>query len=122
MKIAIVGSRGFPSAYQQIYQWFRSRYARELPIGNTQLDTIVSGGARGPDSYAERLAELWGIRTEIYPADWEQYGSRAGIIRNRQIVEAADKVVAFWDGESKGTKNTITLALQLKKNLQVIFP
>lgn len=122
MKIAIVGSREFPDAQQAVEGWFADRYGGEYPDQLTDLDTIVSGGAKGIDTIAVQVADNWGIKSEIYPADWKQYGKSAGIIRNKQIVEAADKVMAFWDGESKGTKNTIYVALQLKKNLEVIFP
>jgi hypothetical protein len=86
------------------------------------VDTIISGGAKGVDTQAIVLAQHWGIDWKVYPADWEQYGKAAGMIRNRQVVEAADRVVAFWDGESKGTFGTIKLALAEKKNLEVIFP
>jgi hypothetical protein len=51
-----------------------------------------------------------GLCTEVYPADWNQFGKSAGYIRNRAIIEAVDGVVAFWDGQSRGTAHAIQLA------------
>jgi hypothetical protein len=31
-------------------------------------------------------------------------------MRNQQMVDQCDKVVAFWDGQSRGTKHTVDLA------------
>jgi hypothetical protein len=72
--------------------------------------TIVSGGARGVDSVAEQQAKKRGLPVEIYRAEWERFGKSAGFRRNRDIVTNADMVVAFWDGRSRGTENTINLA------------
>jgi predicted Rossmann fold nucleotide-binding protein DprA/Smf involved in DNA uptake len=109
MKVAIVGSRAYPNLSKV------RAYIQSLP-----LDTIiVSGGARGVDKCAEKVAESIGLQTEIYPADWHKYGKAAGMKRNQQIVEASDRVVAFWDGESKGTKNTIDTAKKLGKEVTV---
>ena len=47
----------------------------------------------------------------VFPADWDKYGKRAGYLRNVQMAEYADALLAFWDGESRGTKNMIDEAL-----------
>ena len=44
------------------------------------------------------------------PADWQRYGRGAGPIRNKQIVESADLVIAFWDGKSNGTRSALAHA------------
>jgi hypothetical protein len=72
---------------------------------------IVSGGARGADQLGEKLAKVWGYDLTVKPADWKKYGRGAGIIRNAEMAEYADVLVAFWDGKSRGTKNMITTAL-----------
>ena len=41
------------------------------------------------------------------PADWDKYGKSAGFIRNKEMVDIADAAIIFWDGDSKGTKDTI---------------
>lgn len=95
-----MGSRDFPNLDQV------REYVRSLP-----RDTIiVSGGARGVDTAAEYEANVQAMQTMIFPADWERLGKRAGFERNKSIIAYADEVVAFWDGESKGTFHSIELA------------
>lgn len=71
---------------------------------------IISGTARGADS----LGELWAHKQEIpcerYPADWKRFGKAAGLRRNEQMADAAEALIALWDGESRGTKHMITTA------------
>lgn len=115
--VAIVGSRDFPrlSAVDYRVQMLADQYGRKQLI-------IISGGARGVDRRAIVAAEQHGVRTEEYEADWTRLGRPAGYVRNQRLVEMADRVIAFWDGESKGTKHTIDLALRLRKSLEVHFP
>ena len=101
MKVAIVGSRNF-SDLSKVKQ-----YVGTLPPNSV----IVSGGARGPDKAAELAALELGMEIEIYLPDWEAYGKSAGMVRNQQIVDHADMLVAFWDGKSRGTRNSIQRAL-----------
>lgn len=82
---------------------------------------VVSGGASGVDSWAEVYAKQRGLQTEIYPAMWSTYGKSAGFRRNADIVNAADQVVAFWDGESKGTAHTIKLARERGKSVTIFY-
>ena len=100
MKVAIVGSRDYPDP-----EAVRT-YVRSLPKDTT----VISGGARGVDSWAVEEAIKAGLETEVFPADWKLYGKSAGYRRNSQIVAAADKVIAFWDGKSRGTKHSMDLA------------
>lgn len=71
---------------------------------------IVSGHASGADALGERYAQERGLECEQYPADWEAYGRAAGPIRNAEMAEVADALIAFWDGASRGTKNMIDTA------------
>jgi hypothetical protein len=101
MKIAIVGSRTY-SDLKAVRDFVLS-----LPGGST----VVTGGAKGVDTVAELAAlERADLDVEIYPAEWKRYGKSAGYRRNFDIVRAADEVVAFWDGTSRGTAHTIRLA------------
>jgi len=112
MKIAIVGSRHYNNldvVADYIRTWFKPD------------DTLLSGGAFGVDAIAELIAKDCQLTTQIFKPNWDKYGKSAGAIRNQQIVEAADKVVAFWDGQSKGTKITIDLTKKAGKPLEVIF-
>lgn len=71
---------------------------------------IVSGHATGADSLGERYAQERGLECEQYPADWKTHGRAAGPIRNAQMAEVADALIAFWNGQSRGTANMINLA------------
>lgn len=103
-KIAIIGSRDFDD-----YELLKIKLK---PFSPTQ---IISGGAKGADALAERYAIDKDIELIIYKADWKKYGRGAGIVRNRQIVEHCDEVLAFWDGQSRGTKSSIDYAKKLNK-------
>ncbi len=81
------------------------------------IQTVVSGGAKGVDALGERYAEEMNINLKIFHADWETHGRAAGPIRNRKMAENADAVIAIWDGKSRGTKNMIETAQ--KKGLLV---
>lgn len=107
--VAVVGSRGF-----QDLDMVRE-YVRGLPLGVE----VVSGGARGVDTVAEETALACGLHMKSFPAEWGKHGGAAGYIRNHDIVKRADRVVAFWDGESKGTKSTIEIAMKAQKPLDI---
>jgi hypothetical protein len=64
---------------------------------------IIHGGARGADTLAGLFAKMFGLKTEVYPADWETHGKAAGYIRNKKMLDEGkpDFVVAFPGG--KGT-------------------
>ncbi len=111
MKIAIVGSRDFKPLDRV------RDYVKALPAGSI----VISGGARGVDSAAEEAAKEAHLTTFIFPADWNQFGKRAGYLRNIDIVNAADKVVAFWDRTSRGTKHSMDLAVKAGKPLEVVY-
>lgn len=102
MKLIIAGSRNFSD-----WQYFIDHFCK-LPewLLNT-FNEVISGGAKGVDSLGERLAQSCGIKLTRFPADWEKYGKKAGMIRNAQMAEYADGLIAFWDGKSPGTNNMI---------------
>lgn len=108
-KVAIVGSRSF-SDWEMIKDYVYSLDGD---------DVVVSGGAKGVDQWAEIYAQERGLDTLIFPADWSSFGKKAGIIRNRDIVKACDRLVAFWDGKSTGTQHSIELARTAGKHVLV---
>ncbi len=71
---------------------------------------IISGGASGADAHGEHYAVSHGISFEVYRADWKKYGLRAAPIRNAEMANVAEALVAIWDNESAGTANMITVA------------
>ena len=106
MKIAVVGSRGVTISDIGKY------------IGN--VDEVISGGAVGVDSCAADFAREKGIRLTVFLPQYDLYGRAAPIVRNKQIVDYADKVIAFWDGSSKGTLSVIKYAQSRGKECEII--
>jgi glycerophosphoryl diester phosphodiesterase len=80
--------------------------------------TIVSGTANGADKLGEKFANFMGYEIKQFPANWDEFGKRAGYLRNKEMAEYADALIVFWDGKSKGTKHMIDLAKE--KNLKVV--
>ena len=101
MKLAIVGSRKFHNY----------RYLENLlePIKES-IEWIISGGAKGVDTLAERYARKHNIPFLLFPANWDRYGKRAGLMRNQQIVDEADHMIAIPTSTSKGTRDSIRRA------------
>jgi NADPH:quinone reductase-like Zn-dependent oxidoreductase len=99
VNLAIIGSRNYPDLD------LVEGYVRLLP----RDWTIVSGGARGVDSRAVQTAKDLGMNTKVFLPDWS-LGRRAALLRNDQIVEASNRVTAFWDGSSTGTAYTMQKA------------
>lgn len=83
------------------------------------IDEIVCGEARGADSLGKRWAIENGIPVISFPAEWDIYGKSAGIRRNSSMGSYADYVIAFWDGESRGTKHMIHYMEQNDKHGEV---
>ena len=81
---------------------------------------VVSGAAKGADSLGEQYAREKGYTVERYPADWNTHGRAAGPIRNAQMANNADALIAFWDGQSKGTKSMINIAKTKGLGVRVI--
>ena len=81
---------------------------------------FISGGAIGADRFAKEYATMHDIPIiEIIP-DWESFGKAAGFIRNTEIITLSDEVIAFWDGVSKGTLDSINKAKKLNKPTYVV--
>lgn len=83
--------------------------------------SVVSGGGIGPDTWGEEWAELRGIPCWIVYPDWNKHGRAAGFIRNGDIMNASSRVIAFWDGSSKGTTDSLSKAKKLKIPRKVII-
>ncbi|MBQ2774191.1 MAG: hypothetical protein IJC95_03750 [Clostridia bacterium] len=107
MKIAVVGSR-------DIIVTDIGRYI-------SGHEEIVSGGAVGVDSCAAEYAEKNGIKLTVFLPCYKQYGRAAPIVRNKEIVDYADKIIAFWNGSSKGTLSVIQYAKKAGKPCEVVL-
>lgn len=108
MKIAIIGSRNIYITNLEDY----------LP---SKITEIISGGAKGVDTCAKEYAIKHNIKLTEFLPNYNQYGNNAPIIRNRLIVNEADKVLAIWDGLSRGTKYTIDYAKECGKVVDVVI-
>jgi hypothetical protein len=127
--LAVVGSRPTKASDRESFDLariridkVRRRVWRKLDRlhENIGIRLIVSGRAFGPDKYAEEWAIDRGVPTEIFLPDWNKHGKSAGFIRNADIVEACDRLLAFWDGRSKGTEHSINLARKKSRPRKVI--
>ncbi len=137
MKIAVVGSREFflipdDKNLKLIVDYAKTNFAHEILINEfSEGDILVSGGAKGADMFAEATIDDWNEKAYAYSKnpkkwekivfkpDWDRYGKKAGFLRNILIINEADKVIAFWDGTSKGTKHSIDLAIKQDKPLDI---
>jgi len=113
MRVIIAGSRSFKD-------WERLKKEVDLFIKNMSDVEIVSGGARGTDSYGEYYAASNDLRLHKFLPDWGNFGKRAGLVRNRLMAQFADACICFWDGKSRGTANMIKEANENNLELRII--
>jgi hypothetical protein len=102
-RVIVAGSRGFDD-YQTLSE------TCDFFLKKKKNVIIISGNAKGADKLGEQYAKERGLKLEVYPADWEKYGKSAGFIRNEEMGDIANALIAFWDGESHGTKHMIEYA------------
>ena len=110
-RFGVVGSRTFRN-YKQLCDYLDSVVRRG--------DSIVSGGAVGVDGMAQRYAKEHGLRILIIYPDYAHYGRGATFVRNKEIVEESDEIIAFYARgrfQEGGTKNTAEWASKLGKPL-----
>ena len=110
-RLAIVGSREFTD-YERFCLVVDGYHAFEA-------SEIVSGGARGTDTMAERYAFERNIPIKVHVAEWNVHGKSAGPIRNQKIVDDADEMIAFVNKHSIGTFDSIRRAT--KKGIPVVM-
>jgi len=101
MRVIIAGSR-------EIVNY--NTLLKAITDSGFEITTVVSGGARGVDRLGERYAREHNIPIIQYIPDWDKWGKPAGYIRNKEMADNADALIALWDGESKGTKHMIDIA------------
>jgi len=106
MKVAVIGSRTISNIDIE----------RFIPKGITLL---ITGGATGVDTIAEKYADRKKIKKQIIRPDYERYGKRAPLMRDKLIVENADIVIAIWDGNSGGTNYTVKYAERIGKPFEL---
>lgn len=117
--IAIVGSRGFPSRALVEKTLFDLR-KRAIKL-NRRLH-IISGGAKGVDTWAHEWCLENETQVTIIPAEWSLFGKKAGYLRNEEIWDLSIAGIAFWDGDSPGTQHSFQLAEKQGKKCKIIYP
>ena len=113
MKVVVAGSRTYRNkrrVFDELDQWMRAG----------KIEEVISGCAAGPDSDAIEWAEQNGVPVDKHPAEWDTYGKSAGFIRNAEMAAIGDILLAFWDGQSKGTKHMIDCMQRKKKQVYII--
>lgn len=111
MRVLVCGSRHF-NDYEKLKDVLAS-----LPISE-----LIHGDARGADRLGARYAKSNSIPCRSFPADWEQYGKRAGPIRNSQMLREGrpEMVVAFLAPGSRGTQNMIDQATKAGVPVKIV--
>lgn len=112
-RVIIAGGRDFNN-YEGLAQ-----VMDRLLANVTDEIQIVCGMARGVDRLGERYAKERGYSIRYFEADWDEHGRAAGYIRNEEMAKNADALVAFWDGQSKGTHHMIETAQRYKLDVRV---
>lgn len=115
MKVIIAGSR-------ELIEY--SLVQKAVDNSGFEIKEIVSGGAKGIDELGELFAKKNRLNLKKFPAKWTKYGNKAGMVRNREMAEYADALIAIWNMKSKGTSNMISEAksLGLKVYVYEVYP
>ena len=111
MKTIVAGSRGITD-YEIVH-----KAVYESPWVITE---IVSGGARGVDTLGEQVGAAFNIPVKVFPAAWDTHGRAAGPIRNQQMAEYSEALIAIWDGVSTGTWDMIKRAERMKLCVHIV--
>ncbi len=110
MKLAVIGTKKFTDLN------FLSLILNQIP----NIDMIISGGAAGTDTLAEKYAVQNKIEFLKFPPNYKKYGDKAKHVRDKLIIEEYDELIAFWDGECEGTKYTLDYAEQLGEKIKIV--
>lgn len=114
MKVAIVGSRDYPEAKKRVFARLRS-LRDDFP---EDAPHVISGGETGVDKAAIQAARMMGLDYTVFNADWDGLGKK-DTTRNMLIVDAADRVIAFWDFKCVSTADIVVRALADGKHTEV---
>lgn len=84
------------------------------------MTRFADGTKGGADYLAGEWAKKNGFEVYVYEANWKDFGKAAGPLRNSAMLNAdIDFVIAFWDGKSPGTRDTITKARAMRLPVHV---
>lgn len=112
MVVIIAGTRGFKDMEVLSMALLDSGW-------RNRVREIVSGAEpTGVDHLGEEFCRVVGLKLTRFPADWAAHGRAAGPIRNEEMgkyaAEKGGRLLAIWDGQSKGTASMLSVAKRLK--------
>lgn len=119
MKVIVAGSRNIIS--REIVFTILDDARNKLIKVKTPITEVVCGEAIGVDKLGSSWALSKSIPVKSFPANWNKFGKRAGPIRNQEMGEYADSLIAIWDGESSGTKHMIDVMKKMNKPHRVFI-
>ena len=102
MRVIVAGSRGYTNK-EYVYKVLDKVYQKRKDI------EIVTGLAKGPDTYGKEWAIENGVPYHEFPANWDKYGKQAGYLRNQEMAYFSDMLIAFHLN-SRGTAHMINIA------------
>ena len=120
MELLITGSRDIvenEANFARLQDEIQSRYPN--------VSILLHGGARGADQLAARFARQYGLAVQVIRPDYRNYPEKlAPLLRNTELVELADAVVAFYGpkGKTGGTWDTVKKALAKNIPVTELFP
>jgi len=121
-KVIIAGGRDF-NDYELLKEvcdhYLQNKGEVQIVSGKQKTTDPQSGEEYGADFLGEKYAKEKGYSIEEFPADWNKHHRAAGPIRNRQMAEYSDALIAFHDGKSKGTANMIETARTMWLDIRV---
>jgi predicted Rossmann fold nucleotide-binding protein DprA/Smf involved in DNA uptake len=112
MRTIIAGSRNIHD-YDLVVQ--------AVNASGIKITEVISGNAAGIDTLAIQYAIENNLPIGIFPADWDTHGRKAGPLRNAEMAENADALIAIWDGKSRGTASMINIASRKKLSVYVYY-
>lgn len=118
MKVIIAGGRDFNN--EEMALAFLNQLIKEGYLIESEIE-VVCGEARGADTVGKSIAQGNNLPLHSFPAHWHKHGNSAGYIRNSEMANFADVLVAFWDGQSAGTKHMIDIMTAKDKPVHIQY-
>ena len=112
MNVIIAGGRNFHD-YNSLCETMQDYLDKDI--------TVICGMARGADLLGRRWAMQFNKRVIEMPAKWDLHGKSAGYKRNQEMAKIADRLIAFWDGKSRGTMHMINIMKEMGKEFEVVY-
>lgn len=102
--LVVAGGRSFTD-----FDWMKREICDLMwnQLKDYQVVIVQGECPTGADRLAKLAAQALNLTCVPCPADWSAHGRAAGPIRNSQMAEHGSGLLAFWDGESPGTKDMI---------------